>query len=317
MNKTVVLGMLAVAGLAASATAQTTPAQIELRIVVDGHADAPVGANITAFLPGPGATRVGLTVQARLLTFGAPIGTLGPAHNYGIASFGSPSSSNLSRISHNDAVSNGYVDSLRRANTGPGTVTRGAMNPFRYFVTGTAANNPETGNPAGAALPSTNTNNGFINQAANLRTQIQAMLSARNMLDNWGSVDDGLGNPILPPNLVTNFPDFGVGTNAAPATSPFQSLYRFYFDPRPNTTDLPRNVTVTVSGRITGMLLIVLNEAVPGPSGLGTYGPILTQHIAVGNPYDLTRDVTFQVPTPGAIALLGLGGLIAGRRRRA
>jgi len=123
---------------------------------------------------------------------------------------------------------------------------------------------------------------------------------------------DGDGNPL--PSFtdfggnVLNNPNFITGSDQDLLTPGVQSVwygvYHFVFTPRTNVGDLDRQVTVFGSG----FALALINANVTG----STFTPSATPtNIAVSIP-----SITFQVPTPGAMALLGLGGLVAGRRRR-
>jgi len=103
VNKTVLAALLAVAGSAAAVQAQTFT--IEARLVVDGNAEAPTGAGIDSFLPGPQATRVGLTLQARVIQ-NATV-TVSGAGNYGIGGVTNPAATNQARFTHNDTTFSG------------------------------------------------------------------------------------------------------------------------------------------------------------------------------------------------------------------
>jgi MYXO-CTERM domain-containing protein len=316
VNKSVLAGMIAVAGLAAAANAQTT---IEVRLVVDGEAGAPAG--IPSYLPGAQATAVGLTLQARVRT--------ATASNFGITGVASTNSSTLNRFSHNDTRSNGWTGGIQRGSVGAtdivGSNIFGAFNPFRQFIgagiTSNSANNwnapngnavagqtrfpgfttTAAGTGVAASLPGTRTANGFQSQDANNRTQIQAIFL---------SVNTSIAN-VVDPNTGENTP--GAGAPSAVAAGEFSAwsnLYRIVFVPAPNNgTELPnRQVTVNFSGVINFGSAFAFNETAGSWLLTSTAGRTITDASPVS--------ATFTVPTPGAAALLGLGGLAAFRRRR-
>jgi MYXO-CTERM domain-containing protein len=130
---------------------------------------------------------------------------------------------------------------------------------------------------------------------------------------------------------VTTATGFGTGTNfgsSVSGTAPGTATYTFVQSGGTNLLPAP------VSGVYapgTYNILSAVNPAVvaPGASGLG-YGAfngldvngtwtLTVRDLAAGDTgsvVDWSMDIT-TVPTPGAAALLGLGGLVAGRRRRA
>lgn len=305
VNKTVLAALVSAAGLATSAYAQNGTYVIEVRLVVDGSADAPTGSGIQSFLPGPQATRVGLTLQARVRQ--TATGSNTGSGNYGIAGVVAlPGTGNAARLTHNDSTfSGGSYLALRRGQSGtvvstadnspiagffggennPNDLASGAARNFRGqgVADGTTPDvNSETGNAAGATGANSASANGFFNNSASGIAGLASTISAIQP-----------ANPTLYANGVD---------------SPWYNLYRAYFDPQANTSDPVRNVTVTFSGRV---LAVVRTTASP------TGGRSLTTGGANGAQNDLGASATFQVPTPGAMALLGLGGLAAARRRRA
>lgn len=316
MSKTVLASLLSVVGLAAAAQAQVT---IEIRIVDDSDlVNRPAGLPSYA-LPGPAATSVGLTLQARVTT--------GTVSNFGISGVDSVNSSTLNAIGHQDAVSNGWTGAISRGpinGTGAeGGSMFGAFNPFRQFIgstitsTNSANWNAANGNaPAGqnrfpgnaqttsganvaASLPGTRTANGFQNQDSNNRTQITALFlsTATTYADN------GSGAPVPVNGYVPTEVPAGVA-------SPWANLYRFFFNPRPNNgTDVTRNQAITFTGRINYGSAFAFNDASQSWLLTSTAGRTITAAAPVL--------ATLLVPSPGAAALLGLGGLAAFRRRRA
>lgn len=302
MNKTVLASLLAVAGSAASVQAQAIY-QIEARLVVDGSADAPTGAGIDAFLPGPQATRVGITVQARMLQTASS--TLSGGGNYGIGVMTNSGSGTLvAKFTHNDTTFSGgtYQPFARgRVSTslgGDGLALAGAFGgpenardfrglPGAAVITGTAADvNSLQGNGAGADGTNAQSNNGFFPAGGQLMQYFG--VSVNGLVQNPGTVGT---TPIA------------IGT-----FSPWYNLYRIYFDPKPNNTDPVRDVTVSLQARIQGLVRWTGSAFSTGSATNGGLREYTGANVLTA---------TFQVPTPGAAALLGLGGLIAGRRRRA
>lgn len=304
MNKTVLAALVSVAGLATSAYAQNGTYVIEVRLVVDGSAEAPTGSGITSFLPGPQATRVGLTLQARVRQ--TATGSNSASGNYGIAGVVAISASSLARFNHSDAAfSGGAYLALKRGVTGT-AVSSNDSNPIAGFfggennpndLSGPSARNFRGQGVADGTAPDVNgeTNNAPAASGANSQ-------SANGFFNNSASGLTGLASTIAaiqPANPTL----YATGTN-----SPWYNLYRSYFDPQPNSSDPVRNVTVTFTGRV---LAVVRTTASP----IG--GRSLTTGGGNGAQNDQGASATFQVPTPGAMALLGLGGLAAARRRRA
>jgi uncharacterized protein (TIGR03382 family) len=107
----------------------------------------------------------------------------------------------------------------------------------------------------------------------------------------------------------------GLGRAGATATdtvtSPWENIYRFMFVPRTNNSDPKRDVTITAGFRLDWA------ASIGDVSGAGE-GPFFkVQNLNDRVTTMIIGSVTFQVPTPGALALLGLGGLAVARRRRA
>lgn len=303
---TVLAGLLAVAGSTASLSAQQIY-QIEARLVVDGSADAPVHAGIDTFLPGPQATRVGITVQARIRQTAAS--TVAGGGNYGIGVLTNSGSGTLvARFTHDDTTfSGGTYQPFARGRVsndlgGDGLPLSGAFGgsenarSFRGLngaavITGTVADvNSLQGNALGATGAEAASANGFF-PAAGASMQYLAA-SVNGLVQNSNPATGGAGTT-----------PFAIGTD-----SPWYNLYRIYFDPKPNTSDPVREVTVSLQARIQGLVRWTGSAY---STGSATNGGL--REFTGAN----ALRVTFQVPTPGAAALLGLGGLLAARRRRA
>jgi MYXO-CTERM domain-containing protein len=283
--------MLAVAGAAASVNAQNYT--IEAQLVVDGDALAPTGAGIDTFLPGAQATRVGLTLMARVRQ-NNNITTSGVG-NYGIAGVNNASSSNPTRFTHNDTTFSGgtYQPFGRgRVSTTLGTDSlplAGAFSEPRNFRKG-AIDTPLT--PGVADINTLNTNQAGAT-GTNAPSANGFFPAAGAQLSGIAAIAYNLGNTDLGTTSVASLGTF----------SPWYNIYRVYFDPKPNASDPVRDVTVSFFGRFFAATRFF--------GGNYTFGG------QTGATLDTTVSATFQVPTPGAAALLGLGGLLAARRRRA
>jgi hypothetical protein len=293
-TKNVLLSLTAVAGLASAALAQN--AQFDLRVVLDNDPASPFFGTSEARLPGFNSlgvwtTAVGLTIQAR-------VRTTGTFNNFGIIRFTNSAAAGATRISHNDATSNqtsslwsSITNVWQRGLTGENAEDRGVFGAYRNTVT--AAQNIESGNGTFATAPVNtspfsfgNLQNGFM-QSVGGSGQIVAADMARTA--------SGTANP-----------NFAAGaTSTTVVTSPWANLYRFIFVPRTNNgSDLARGVTVTVAGRL------------QYGGTQGTVGGLFILNPATTPAVQTSATVTFAVPTPGAAALLGLGGLAVARRRR-
>ena len=359
MKKNVIAALLPVAGLAMVASAQVPQVivengwvsytragvgTLEVRWAIDGdsrnaQASNPIdfAGGIPSFLPGAGATAVGLTLQARFTALGAnptiPAAVTGQG-NYGIArvSFGTTNSYN--RISHTDAVSNGWTGAISRGQTtmgsGTGVVATdgyalfGATSQFRNFIGayGSARTNTSNWNAAnGNAVSGQNVIPGNAQAGAGAWslpgiTGSPAGVTTRSRVGNGIQAQNASGrteivgfdasiNTSLPGDVTGNF---GTGIAIGEA-SQWINIYRVVFNPRPNAgTDSARNVTVT------GNANFLYTSAVSFNATSGS--TLLRADTFLGTAQDAIAPVTFQVPTPAGAALLGLGGLAAFRRRR-
>lgn len=299
-TKNVLLSLTAVAGLASAALAQN--AQFDLRIVLDNDPASPFFGTSEARLPGFDAsgvwtTAVGLTIQAR-------VRTTGTFANYGIVRWTNSAASGSTRISHNDATSNQTSSQWSNINnvwqrglTGQDAETRGVFNPFRNTVT--SLQNIESGNGTFATAPAVsgtssthgNLQNGFIMSTHPTAPGTSQIVAADAAL---------AAQPVAPTNFAAG------ATSTTIVTSPWVNIYRMIFVPRTNDgTDLARQVTVTARGRLQ------YGATFGTVSGLFITNPVTTTPTTQS-----VASVTFLVPTPGAAALLGLGGLAVARRRR-
>lgn len=312
MKRNLLIGIVSVAGLTSGALAQTAQWGVELVLDNDPRLAA-MGVNYgsNALLPGPTATAVGITLIARVgITGGAT--SLG---NFGIAAFGGGgnSANPNSRFSHNDAISNvtntlwtSPAMAMQRGVSDPTGAMRGLISStamsgspdgraanYRGFLSGNAVNNSPTANATGSTTPTdipyttgVNNGNGFITMSGGSAV-ILAATGQRGALSTSGGP------------APTNF-----GTTGA--MSPWYALYHMVFVPRTqghDVQDAVRDVTVSFEGAFRYATMV---NSIGGNYNFATSGLSARQ----------SASVTFTVPTPGAIAVLGLGGLVAGRRRR-
>jgi hypothetical protein len=337
MKKTVVFALVAAAGMTASAFAQNANPQFELRIVVDGTPGSPFqsGSNFfpAATTSNPIVTAVGLTLQARVTTTGTHA-------NWGIGRAGfinnTPpgTGTGQSWITHNDALTNqtnatwsaGDVatSAFRRGLTGEAPAPRyGLFNLFRNNVP--TGQNIESGNGTNTSF----INNGFMQQGSVVGTKwfpgtgagtggglvgIDGTVPQLNNLNLIRPLTDA--NVQLPDGTFGLAPA-GTGLGRAGATttdtitSPWETIYRFIFIPRTNDSDPYREVTVTAGFRLDWVDRIGdLSQAGEGPF-------FKVQNLTFRDTNIIVGSVSFFVPTPGALALLGVGGLAVARRRRA
>lgn len=273
MNKNVVRGLFAVAGLAVSASAllaqaPTSAQQWEVRFSVDSSG---------AFAQGPSATAVGITMEARI-TILANTSASG-TNNFGISRVGGAGSATSGfRITFTDALS--AAGGLNQGSIAMGATGQGindtSGNPLAgHFSPYRGAFTPQTG-PLFVGGNNDPANGNFSNPATGTPI-LSNLVGGRNL--NYGS--DGSGPQ-------------GVGE--------FAPVYRMVFFPRQDfTAAAVRNVTVAVTGASARYLFAVNGT-------FGSTGPNFTIPAA---------NFSFQVPTPGAAAVAGLGALALGRRRRA
>ncbi|MGQ0628784.1 MAG: hypothetical protein ACT4PL_11875 [Phycisphaerales bacterium] len=294
MNKNVVRGLLAVSGLACaalSANAQSgapSSAQVwEVRFLVDSTGD---------FAAGPNATAVGITMQAR-------VGIRANTTTAGTVNFGVNRVGGLNTTSA-PAFLMTFADPLDTA-ANHGTLARGATgeilngNPINdsagNALAGHFANYRTAFAPLGTGGANTDATNGVVGTAANGNQTITNISGSRSSNNtNPGNV----GSPSSVGGALGASTVNGDGT----LTGDFASVFRFVYFPRFELgVTFPRNITVNVANlgvrylfRDNGGLFSVSTELrLPNSS------------------------FTFQVPGPGAAALVGLGGLVAARRRRA
>ncbi len=123
------------------------------------------------------------------------------------------------------------------------------------------------------------------------------------------------GGAIVGSTGTVIFADGGTPMNPAPPGMPYGgawggNLYRASATPPPSTNGIDPGETLTVRFTLVGSFADVLAAVQPNASG----GFRIAQHvISVNDDFSVW---TINTPSPGTVALLGLGGLTAVRRRR-
>jgi uncharacterized protein (TIGR03382 family) len=251
------------------------------------------------FAEGPSATAVGLTLVARV-GIRPNTGVIFPTANFGVSRIGgagSPSSG--FHVTFSDALSAGLGLSQ-------GTLQQGAtaQGPFAEAPRNDADGNvPATGQPlAGAFFPFREafSTGGLPNPGSNAD-------AFNGTLDNPATGTPSFSNLTVDRargwNTVTT--PLGVATLDAAGNitgGDYAAIYRLIYIPREDTTPQGiRNITMTTSGASARYIFNVSGDFATGS----------------GNFNIPTFTTTFQVPGPGAAALMGLAGLAAMRRRRA
>lgn len=324
VKNTVVMSIVAVAGLASSALAQ--PYTYETRLVLDNDpllASLGINYGTNALLPGNDVAGVGITLLVRVTS------TVSTNPVFGLSSIqggGNPSAPNA-RFTHNDSVSNqtnalwsspslAFQRGVTTVAGQLGAINTGTGNNFRQAISAAAENNTPRTNVPGTTQPLDTATNGASAAfpVAGVTASTYTTGGAGNANGWFGPIGAaGTTGTIAGLNLSANNGTGGVNYSGndqdqslAGTQAPWQALYHLVFVPRFNSpatgSDSARNVTVNFSG--------YARAAVTSTYGAGTS--------QTANPTTaVSASITFQVPTPGAAALLGLGGIFAGRRRRA
>lgn len=285
MNKNVVRGLFAVTGLAVSASSllaqAPSSAQVwDIRFVADSSG---------AFAAGPSATAVGITIFARvgIMANSSTSGT----NNFGVSRVGGAGSATSGfRVTFTDALSAGL--GLSQGTIGMGATGQAFPDTNGNPIAGHFSAHRGSFNPVvGPAFMGSNTDpgNGLYFNPATGPVIAANMVGSRSF--NFGS--DGSG----PLGVCATALD----ANPANLVGDLVGVYRMVFFPREDLSPQGvRNITVTVRGQ----------SARYGHTLNGTN--LSTAQRTIGD-----IDFSFQVPTPGAAAVLGLGVLALGRRRRA
>lgn len=301
MNKIVLSSIVAVAGIAASAQAQvgshpgggtSGDYTFEFRLIADGDAGAPSGPGTLYNIGDAGnvtATRIGFWLQARV--------SQTSGENWGVVRASSPAGGTAASFI---AVSDGAgATSLSRGSVNGANTNFGRGSGYRNGGTNTG----NTGNNAGnSPFPGStgNENGGLDNGGAGaLMTRVYAF-------DSYVGATRNAANPDEPSQPWNVNGALGAGSPVASGFSPWASVYRVWIDV--TNFDSVRDITVSASALLNGAL-----QAAPTDPSQGSWA----MQIAVNNGVVANASYVFHVtPTPGAAAVLGLGGLAAMRRRR-
>ncbi len=267
--KNLALALVAAAGIAAPALAQSTPtsATFELRLVPQGAASGLANGGSTSL------SSVTFFVQGRVTT-------AANFNNYGInrwsqASITASSGSTLTRANSSSTTRFG-----RFAAPAP-------QNNFTAFASGNSAANSAAGNAPVAST--SNDVNGRIAAGGGSIGSIDAYNGFQFApIAGTDPIDDPAGNPLAAFNV----------TNGSP--SAWANLYAFTI-----TANTTGTTTVTAAGNINMIALTSFQDV----NGGNWFVASLTNSTPVSSSFSF-------IPTPGAAALLGLGGLMAARRRR-
>jgi uncharacterized protein (TIGR03382 family) len=262
----------------------------QFRLIADGEAGAPAGPG-TQYPFGMNATRIGFWLQARVAQTAN--------QNWGIVRASSPAGgTSASFIAVSDPAGG---TSLSRGSVNAANTNFGRGSGYRNGGTNTA----NTGNNAGnAPFPggTGNENGGLDNGGAGaLMTRVYAFDSYVGATRNAANPDD----PSQPWN-VNGALGAGSPVPSDGTFSPWANLYRVWVDITDWTT--ARIVTINASALLNGAL-----QAAPTDPSQGSWA----MQIAVDNGVVATASYIIPIfPTPGAAAILGLGGLVVMRRRR-
>jgi hypothetical protein len=293
-----VLAAVAACGLASSVFAQSNtgdPAgyHFEFRIIADGDVGAPIGPG--TIMPRTAiATQIGFWIQARVVQTAN--------ENWGITRVSPPPAPDTAFLNVTDAVGS----TLARGATNAANTNFGRGTGYRNGGPANAspANTP-SGNDAGSvAFPGiTNNQNGAIDSGA---TRIYSFDSYVGSTRNPVSSDDPT-NPWRV-NGAANGGDASAGVpipSDGVTFSPWASVYRFVL--LPTNVNSQRTITLNAFAMIQGAIGVH-----PTDPSLSSYA----MEVGPGRNMTATYAFTWGIPTPGAAALMGVGMLAAGRRRR-
>jgi len=308
VKKYVALAAFAVAGLAGAAQAQINYT-FQFRLIPDGAPDAPVPPPTPAtgvwsqYPVTTTATRIGFWVQARVMQDGG--------QNWGIGRFSAPPSPNCDFITVTDAAGG---TTLQRGQINVATAATPQNGRGAGYRTG-GLNVGATGNASGAAAfpgVTNNENGSFDNGSARIYGMDAYVGDTR--ADTDGDLDgdlddDGDGLPENPWRVNGAATPNGATTSGTPVAlntwSPWANLYRVWVVPTNSGSE--RTITLNVSGQLNGTV-----QAAPTAQA----GSNFALQLGAGQTLSAQYAFTYGIPTPGAAALMGVGMVAAGRRRR-
>lgn len=302
--KNALIGIVAVAGLAAAASAQQftlAAGDLEFRIVADNTEVTGAGDNL-----------VHMALQVRYVGGNVLVTSLGATRG---------------RIASNEADSAGTLarSSVRQApygNNDFGVLARQGMTEgHRELFAGGSSNNnaPQNGGNSGAADGQNPFNGGGEFRHAAGLAGFGNILAFDNATTGVGR-NDGSGDGLLiSVGLIDDNNGGGDDTGIEPTagqdsdTSRWDTIFLFEY----TVTDFSTGRTISFDYQNLG------SAANPGVTEdtvqwwNETLGNFSGSNAAAGVYRDDLSDNITVIPAPGAVALLGLGGLVAGRRRRA
>lgn len=319
MNKSMVMAVLSVAGIASVACAQAGYT-FEYRFVADGDgsANAPAAPAAGTSMPiSNTATQIGFWLQARVMQ------TTG--QNWGIGRAGAPGAPNCDFISLTDSAS--AATTLNRGRTSA-SVTATGLHTGRGagYTSGGLRSSTTNGSISQDTATGNNGNNSGANtNAAQMPAAFPGVTNAENgAFDNAGdriygfdcyvgatrsALDDGEGNLVNPWNVNGTAPSLTATPVPNGEFSPWASLYRFVVILDGSTVNTQRTIVLNSTVQLNGTL-----QAAETSPGSGNWAMQLANPGTV-----MSAQYSFvwgNVPTPGAAALMGMGMLAAGRRRR-
>jgi hypothetical protein len=280
----VVAAMILAAG-AGSALGQTPTYTFEMRLIPDGAAGAPSGPGTTYPIGDPSgavATRIGFWLQARVSQVGG--------QNWGIARATSPSGGqSFVRVTDAASSTSLQMGTVNASNTQTG---RGSG----YRANGVLGDN---------GLLDNGGSGGLVRRAYAFDCYVQDVRFDTDFDADGDVDDDGDGLPENPWRV-----NGAVGQSNASGVpipdgvfSPWASLYRVWINIG-NPASV-RDITLDASALLIGAVRV--EPTAPGSAGFA---------IVSGPGQTLTTTYSFHlVPAPGA-AVLGIGGLALGMRRR-
>lgn len=292
------MAAVAACGLASSVFAQTNtndPAgyHFEFRIIADGEIGAPIGPGTVLPLT-PTATQIGFWIQARVVQ------TIN--ENWGITRVSPPAAPETSFVTVTDAVGS----TLARGSTNGANTNFGRGSGYRNGGPSNASPaNTASGNDAGSvAFPGiTNNQNGAIDSGA---TRIYSFDSYVGSTRNPVSSDDPT-NPWRV-NGAANNGNAAAGTpvpSDGTTYSDWANVYRFVV--LPTNVNSQRVISLNAFAMVQGAIGVH-----PTDASLSSYA----MEVGPGRSMSANYTFTWGIPTPGAAALMGMGMLAAGRRRR-
>ena len=260
------------------------------------------------FAAGPNATAVGITLRARV---GIVPGTY-VTGNFGVSNVGGSAGAGGAFTNANSTNFNMTFIDPNGNSPNQGSIGRGAVGA----VDGMGNVILDSGGAPMAGLyptfrgsfgstggDNTNASNGVFGTNALGNAVASGIVGSRAAFNN----NPGNISPGAPGGALGAATFDGNGFGVANLVGGYADVYRFIYLPKPDfTTAFDREITVNV--RNINVRYLAANNG----TDLFTASASTTRLFTV---QPLT--FRFQVPTPGAAALLGLGGLCAARRRRA